>query len=88
MAGIVIGGNGIGHASASIDSNGINTTYTITHNLGSRRLIVQVWDSDTFEKVIVDIDSTGNDTVDIIFATPPAADKNYYVNIISHMKVI
>ena len=88
MAGIVIGGYGIGHASASIDSDGINTTYTITHNLGSRRLMVQVWDSDTFEKILVDIDSTAVDTVDIIFASPPTVDKNYYVNIISHMKVI
>lgn len=86
MAGIVISGSGFGHLTKLIDCDGINSTFTITHNLGSRKLIVQVWDYDLLEKVIVDIDSTGVDTLDVIFAVVPAADKNYYVHILSHFE--
>jgi len=86
MAGKVTSGSGIGHISKTITGNGILTTFTVTHNLGQTRLLVQVWDGDTNEKVIVDIDSTGVDTLDVIFASPPSNGKTYNVHIISNIK--
>lgn len=83
MAGTVTSASGIGHFRTRFDADGINATFTITHNLGWQYLIVQVWDEDTLEKIIVDIDVTSADTVDIIFAVVPPADKNYIVHIIA-----
>lgn len=83
MAGIVTTSSGIGHYRQRFDADGINSTFTITHNLGWQFLLVQVWDEDLMEKVIVDIDVTSDDTINIIFAVVPTADKNYIVHIIA-----
>ena len=83
MAGTVTSSSGIGQYRFKIDADGINSTFTITHNLGWLYLIVQVWDEDTGEKIIVDIDVTSADTVNIIFAVVPTNDKNYLVHIIA-----
>lgn len=83
MPGTVTSASGIGHFRTRFDADGINSTFTITHNLGWQYLIVQVWDEDTGEKIIVDIDVTSADTVNIIFAVVPTNDKNYLVHIIA-----
>lgn len=83
MAGIVTTSSGIGHYRQRFDADGINSTFTITHNLGWQFLLVQVWDEDTLEKIIVDIDITSADTVNIIFASIPDVTKNYIVHIIA-----
>lgn len=83
MAGTVTSASGIGHFRTRFDADGINSTFTITHNLGWQYLIVQVWDEDSLEVVFVDIDVTSADTVNIIFASIPTVDKNYIVHIIA-----
>jgi len=83
MAGTVTTSSGIGHYRQRFDADGINSTFTITHNLGWQFLLVQVWDEDTLEKIIVDIDVTSADAVNIIFGVVPTADKNYVVHIIA-----
>lgn len=85
MPGKVISGSNIGHNRQRIDCDGINNVFTVTHNLGTQLLIVQVWDESTYEKVIVDIDAASADTVDISFAVVPTADKFYLVHIMGHM---
>ena len=83
MPGTVTSASGIGHFRTRFDADGINSTFTITHNLGWQYLIVQVWDEDTLEVVIVDIDVTSADTINIIFASIPDGTKNYIVHIIA-----
>lgn len=83
MAGVVITSSGISHYRTRFDADGTNSTFTITHNLGWQYLIVQVWDEDTLEVVITDIDVTSADALNIIFAVVPPADKNYVVHIIA-----
>jgi hypothetical protein len=85
MAGKVISGSGIGHNRKRIECDGINNVFTVTHNLGTQLLIVQVWDATTLEQVIVDIDATSVDTIDVSFAVVPTNDKVYIVHIIGHM---
>jgi hypothetical protein len=83
MPGVVITSSGISHFRTRFDADGVNSTFTITHNLGWQYLIVQVWDEDILEVVIVDIDVISADAVNIIFAAVPTSDKNYIVHIIA-----
>ncbi len=83
MAGTVTSASGIGHFRTRFDADGTNSAFTVTHNLGWSYLIVQVWDEDTLEQIIVDIDAATVDTVVITFAVIPSADKNYIVHIIA-----
>ena len=54
--------------------DGTNTVYTITHSLGSRDVIVQMYDNTTYETVFVDTSRPTVNTVVLTFATAPALD--------------
>jgi hypothetical protein len=54
--------------------DGTNTAYTITHNLNSRDVIVQVYDNATYETVFVDTARSTVNTVVLTFATAPASN--------------
>ena len=65
--------------SADLTGDGSKTSFTITHSLGSRDIIIQVYDSTTYEEVIVDIARTTTSTATIAFASAPASGKKYRV---------
>jgi hypothetical protein len=50
------------------------TTTTITHNFGTKDVIVQIYDTTTDETVYADVVRTSTNVVTITFATAPAAD--------------
>lgn len=62
-----------------ITGDDTTTTFTITHNLNSRDIIVNVYDSSTYEDVIVDITKTSVNTVTIGFASAPTTGTTYNV---------
>ena len=62
-----------------ITGDGSKTAFTITHNLGSRDLIIQVYDATTYDEVIVDIVRTNTSTATISFAKAPAVGTGYRV---------
>ena len=64
---------------ADITGNASTTSFTITHNLGSRDITVQVYDGTTYEEVMVDITRTTTSAVVIAFAQAPASGKKYRV---------
>ena len=64
---------------ADITGNASTTSFTITHNLGSRDVTVQVYDETTYEEVMVDITRTTTSAVAIAFAQAPASGKKYRV---------
>ena len=59
--------------SASI-GNGSNTSYAVTHSLGTRDVQVQVYDNTTYDTVDVDIVRTSTSVVTITFATAPSTN--------------
>lgn len=65
--------------SSTITGDATETSFTITHNLSSRDVIVQVYDGTTYEEVIVDITRTSTSAVTIDFATAPTTGKTYRV---------
>jgi hypothetical protein len=54
--------------------DGTNTTYNVNHNLGSRDVIVQVYDNTTYDTVYVDTVRTSVDQVTLTFATAPSSN--------------
>jgi hypothetical protein len=52
--------------------DGSNTAYAITHDLGTRDCLVEVYDISTYETVEVDVVRTNTTTVTVTFAEPPA----------------
>lgn len=68
--------------STNITGNGSSTSFTVTHNLGSRDIIIQVYDNITYEEVIVDIYRTTASTATIEFAQAPVSGKTYRVVVI------
>ena len=63
----------------NITGDGSKTSFTITHNLSSRDIIIQVYDATTYDEVIVDIIRTNTTTATISFATAPAVGTGYRV---------
>ena len=51
----------------------ITDTATVTHNLGSRDVIVQLYDVTTYETVYADVERTSTSAIDITFASTPSA---------------
>lgn len=68
--------------SGTITGNASTKSFTITHNLGSRDVIVQVYDGTSYEEVIVDVARTTTSAVTIGFASAPANGTTYKVVVI------
>ena len=54
--------------------NNSSTTFTITHNLNTRDVTVQVYDVSTYESVEVDVVRTNTSAVQVSFALAPATN--------------
>lgn len=55
--------------------NGALTTITVTHSLGTLDVGVTVFNNATGAEIIADVNHTGINTVDIIFATAPTSNQ-------------
>lgn len=54
--------------------NSASTQFTVTHNLGTRDVVVNVYDNSTYETVEVDIARTTTSAVTVTFAAAPSTD--------------
>ena len=54
--------------------DGSTTAITITHSLGTRDVIIQLYDNSTYDTVYADVVRTTTDTATITFATAPASN--------------
>lgn len=66
----------------TIEGNSTTADFTITHNIGTKDVIVQVYDASTNEDVMVDIARTTINTVTISFASAPTTGTDYNVVIV------
>jgi len=65
---------------ADVAGDASTTAFSITHNLGTREIQVQVYDAASpYDTVEVDIERTSTSAVTIRFATAPASGVNYKV---------
>lgn len=63
--------NAVGGYAANV-GNASSTSFTLTHNLGTRDVTVAVYDNSTYESVIVDYAVTSTSVVTVSFASAPA----------------
>ena len=54
-------------------ASGTPTSFTVTHDLGTRDVTVAVYDTSTYEEVITDVVRTSTSVVTILFAESPAS---------------
>lgn len=54
--------------------DGSNTSYTVTHSLNTRDVIVQLYDNSTYDTVFADVVRTNTTTVTITFASAPSSN--------------
>lgn len=57
---------------SAIIGNNVDTQFLITHNLNTRRVVVQVQETSGAEDVVLaDVDIEGENTVRVSFSVPP-----------------
>lgn len=61
------------HKYVGLIGDGSATSFTVTHNMGTKDVIVQVSDASTYEVVIANVAVASENTVTVNFATAPAA---------------
>jgi hypothetical protein len=61
--------------------DGSATAFVITHNLGTRDVVIQVYDAASYDTVIADVVRTSTDTATVTFSSAPAS--NAYVAVIT-----
>lgn len=54
--------------------NGVDVSHTVTHNFGTRAVVVQVYDSSNYDTVIADVERTTIDSVVVSFSVAPASN--------------
>lgn len=69
--------------SVTITGNGSSATFTATHTLNTKDVIVQVYNASTYETIACDVTRTDNSTITLTFATAPASGTSYKVLISS-----
>ncbi len=63
--------NAVGGYAANV-GNASATSFTLTHNLGTRDVIVLIYDNSTYEQVYADVQMETTNTIIVSFATAPA----------------
>lgn len=64
----------LARVAAKTVGNNSDTTFTVTHNFGTRDVVVQVYDASTYDTVIADTVRSSTNAVTITFATAPATN--------------
>ncbi len=54
--------------------NGTDVSYTVTHNFGTRAVVVQVYDTANYDTVIADVERTTAESVTVSFSVAPTSN--------------
>ena len=64
----------LARVASKVIGDGASTSFTVTHNFGTRAVVVQVFDSSSYDTVITDVVRTTTDSVDVSFSSAPASN--------------
>ena len=67
---------------STIEGDGTTTSFTITHNLNNRNIVINVYNASTYEDVIVDTVRTTANAITVTFGNAPSSGTDYNVVII------
>ena len=80
---VQIGADKLKGYNGTIEGDGTTTTFTISHNLGTRNVVCEIYDATTYEKVYVNLFHNTTSAVQAIFSQAPAAGENFVITIIA-----
>lgn len=63
----------LARVASKVIGDGANTSYAFVHNFNTRSVVVQVFDSNTYDTVIADVVRTDLDTVTVSFSSAPSS---------------
>jgi hypothetical protein len=69
------GGGGAAEVYTEVIGNGSSTTFTITHSIGTRGVLIGVYDTSTFEEIHCDKFRPTTNTVSLVFAAAPTTNQ-------------
>ncbi|MDP2234961.1 MAG: hypothetical protein Q8J88_00885 [Bacteroidales bacterium] len=55
--------------------NGSATTFTVTHNLGTKNVHVEIWDNATWQTILCDVARTTTSAISVSFAAAPTSNE-------------
>lgn len=64
----------LARVASKVVGDGASTSFAVTHNFGTRAVVVQVYDSSSYDTVIADVVRTTTDTVTVSFSVAPASN--------------
>jgi hypothetical protein len=64
----------LARVASQVIGDGTSTSYTVTHNFGTRDVIVQVYDLTSYETVVTEVVRTNNDSISVIFSSAPLSN--------------
>jgi len=59
--------------------DGTNTTFTVTHGLGTRDVIVEIYETDYYETVYAAVKRVNLNSIEVTFSTPPSSSSRRVV---------
>lgn len=80
---VQIGADKLKGFNGTIEGDGTTTTFTISHNLGTRNVVFEIYDATTYEKVYVQVVHSTTSAVQVIFAQAPAVGEDYVITVIA-----
>lgn len=80
---VVTAVTGVKLFTGSITGNGTDVTFTTTHDLNTKDVVVQLFDSSTGEAVLTDIERSTANAVTITFDTAPTTTDNFTVLVLA-----
>ena len=80
---VQIGADKLKGYNGTIEGDGTTTTFTISHNLGTRNVVCEIYDATTYEKVYVNLFHSTASTVQAIFSQAPAVGEDFVITVIA-----
>lgn len=80
---VQIGADKLKGYNGTITGDATTTTFTISHNLGTRNVVFEIYDATTYEKVYVQVIHSTANAVQVIFAQAPAVGEDYIITVIA-----
>lgn len=80
---VQIGADKLKGFNGTIDGDDVTTQFTITHNLGTRNVVCEIYDSVTYEKIYVNLFHTSTSAIQAVFSQAPSSEEHFIVTVIA-----
>lgn len=76
---VQIGADKLKGVAETITGDGTTTSFAVNHNLGTRDVTVEIYDTTTYEKIYVNVVHTSTSAITLVFGQAPSASESFRV---------